>query len=126
MPDRDLEYWDDDGAAFLETLRSWPKSVRVAIGTDLRRVQRSQEPRNWKPLKGFPVAAMEVRHKSGGRVVYSVAFVQVTGKVFVADAFMKDSADGSEMRKSDRRRIEKRLKAYKARCEKQLRERRLH
>ena len=125
MPDRDLEFWDDDGEAFREIVRSWPKDVQVAIGTDLRRVQRREEPRNWKPLKDFPVAAAEVRHKSGARIVYSVAFADVSDKVFVVDAFMKDSAEGSEMRAADRRRIEKRLKAYKARYEKQ-RARKLH
>jgi phage-related protein len=125
MPDRDLEYWDEDGAAFLAVVRGWPASVRKAIGADLRRVQRGEEPRNWKPLTGFPVAAREVRHRGGARVVYSVAFAEVSGKVFIADAFMKDSAEGSEMRASVRRRIETRLRAYKTRYETQ-RSRRLN
>lgn len=117
MPDRDLEFWDDDGDAFREILGGWPKAVRLAIGSDIRRIQRGEEPRNWKPLKSFPVVAGEVRHKGGARVVYSVAYAQISGKVFIADAFMKDSSDGSEMRSADRRRIETRLKAYKARYE---------
>lgn len=113
MADRDLEYWDDDGDGFLETIRGWPKSVRSALGADIRRVQRGEEPRNWKPLKGFAVVAAEVRHRGGARVVYSVAFAAESGKVFIADAFMKDAAEGSEMRPDVRRRIERRLKSYK-------------
>jgi phage-related protein len=114
MPDRDLEYWDDDGSGFLETVRSWPKAVREAIGADIRRVQRGQEPKHWRPLTGFPVAAGEVKHKaSGARVVYSVAYVSLSGKVFIADAFLKDAAEGSEMRPPVRRRIEARLRQYR-------------
>nr|WP_298716385.1 type II toxin-antitoxin system RelE/ParE family toxin [uncultured Steroidobacter sp.] len=119
MPDRELEFWDGDGGAFLETVRSWPNDVRSAIGADLRRVQRGEEPRNFKPLKGFGVAAAEVRHNDGARVVYSVAFASVSGKVFIADAFMKDSGDGSEMRAADRRRITDRLRQYKAKYNQQ-------
>jgi phage-related protein len=131
MPDKDLEFWDDDGDAFLATVRGWPAEVRSAIGADLRRVQRGEEPKNWKPLKGFDVAAREVRHKDGARVVYSVAYSSVSGKVFIADAFMKDSADGSEMRAGDRRRIESRLKQYRAKYSEQKKKakkaaRRLH
>lgn len=114
MPDRDLEFWDEDGEAFKAIVRAWPADVRSAIGADLRRVQRGEEPRNWKNLSGFDVAAAEVRHKNGARVVYSVAFSRDSGKVFIADAFMKDSADGSEMRAADRRRIDSRLKQYRA------------
>lgn len=114
MPERDLEFWDEDGDAFKCIVRSWPADVRSAIGADLRRVQRGEQPRNWKKLTGFDVAAAEVRHKDGARVVYSVAFSRESGKVFIADAFMKDSADGSEMRPADRRRIDGRLKQYRA------------
>jgi len=113
MSDRDLEFWDATGKAFREIVNGWPANVRKAVGDDIRRVQRGDEPRNWKPLTGFAVAAGEVRHKSGARVVYSVAFVKESGKVFIADAFMKDSREKSEMRKDDRERIKARLKRYK-------------
>jgi phage-related protein len=118
MADKDLEFWDDEGAAFRKIVRSWPKAVRSAIGADIRRIQQGKEPRNWKPLQGFAVAAAEVRHKDGARVVYSVAFAQESGQIFIADAFMKDSSDGSEMRKSDRIRIEGRLKRYRLKRQK--------
>lgn len=115
MGDRELEYWDDDGEAFSKIVRAWPQDVRLAIGTDIRRVQQGKEPLNFKPLSGFAVAAAEVRHRSGARVVYSVAYANVSGKVFIADAFMKDSANGSAMRASDRKRIDQRLSRYKSR-----------
>lgn len=125
MPDKDLEFWDEDGKAFSATVREWPKEVRSAIGADLRRIQRGETPRNGKWLHRFCVSCAEVRHRSGGRVVYSVAFADMSGKVFIADAFMKDSSEGSEMRAADRRRIEGRLKVYKAKYERQ-RKSRLH
>lgn len=46
-------------------------------------------------------------------MVYSVAFSEESGKVFIADAFMKDSREGSEMRKADRTRIDGRLKKHR-------------
>jgi phage-related protein len=125
MVDRDLEFWDDTGKAFLSIVRDWPDDVRKAVGADIRRAQRGQEPKNWKPLAGFPVACAEVRHDSGARVVYSVTYVEQSGRVYIADAFMKDSADGSAMRKKDRKRIEGRLKAYKLKYT-QLKRRQMH
>lgn len=115
MEDRELEYWDEDGEAFSKILRSWPQDVRLVIGADLRRVQQGKEPLNFKPLSGFAVAAAEVRHRGGARVVYSVAYANVSGKVFIADAFMKDSANRSAMRAADRKRIDQRLSRYKSR-----------
>jgi phage-related protein len=114
MADKDLEFWDGDGDAFKEIVRQWPEDVRKVIGADIRRVQQGKEPTNWKPLNGFAVTAYEVRHNDGARVVYSVAYASQTGKVYIADAFMKDSGDGSEMRAPDRRRIQKRLSDYRA------------
>lgn len=115
MADRELEYWDVDGNAFLKIVRSWPKKVRAAIGADIRRVQRGMEPKNSRLLKGMPVQAAEIKHNDGGRVVYSVAFAAISGKVFIADAFMKDSAHRSEMRPSVQKRIQGRLKDYQQR-----------
>jgi len=114
MTDRELDFWDGDGRAFRETVKGWPDAVKKAIGGDLRRVQRGEEPLHGKPLKGFAVKAYEVKHRGGARVVYSVAFVEISGRVFIVDAFMKDSRDGNEMRIDDKKRIEDRLKKYRS------------
>lgn len=117
---RPLEFWDGDGEGFRRFMASQPKAVQKFVGDDLRRVQCGEVGLHTKSLSGFPVQAAEVAHRTGVRVVFSVAFAPISGKVFIADSFMKDSREGSTMRKADKERIEARLKQHKTKYQKKV------
>lgn len=110
-----LEFWDED--EFRALTASWPGNVRKKFAAALSQLQRGDQlqPKLRRALKGFDVKLEELKHRAGPRVVYTMAFADVSGCIHVLDAFMKDSGDGNEMRKSDRVRIESRIKHLKAR-----------
>jgi len=109
LQERPLEFWDQ--AEFSRIVREWPDTVRRQFGNDLRIVQLGGHPgSNAKPLKGFAIPLWELKHREGQRIVYCTHYATLSGKIFVLDAFEKDSRDGSTMRTSDKDRIERRAK----------------
>jgi phage-related protein len=120
---RELEFWDDEEWKSLVT--TWPKAVRKSFGARLRTVQNGSQPTTGaKPLGGFAISLWELKHRGGQRVVYTVAYTQISNCVHVLDAFGKDAREGSEMRKSDKKRIEGRVAQLKARMERLVAENR--
>jgi phage-related protein len=116
LDDRPLEFWDLD--EWRETVTPWPEAVKKAIGGNLRILQHGEMPASHcKTLQGFSIPLLELWHRSGQRVVCTVAYTDLVGLVHVLDAFMKDSKEGKKMRKSDAERIEKRAKALKHRMD---------
>jgi phage-related protein len=45
----------------LEIVRQWPAGVRATIGEELRRLQKGEKPRDWKPFLGSNASAFELR-----------------------------------------------------------------
>ena len=73
----------------LEDLRGFPEEARRDAGTDLRLVQRGEEPRDWKPMPsvGKGVREIRVRTRDGAyRVFYAVEDAR---SVYVLHAFQK-------------------------------------
>ena len=116
MAERDLDFWDED--EWREIVGHWPAAVQRGFASRLRTVQLGEFPQSRdKPLKGFAIPLREMWHRDGQRVVYTVEYATLNNRVYVIDAFEKDSGDGKEMRTSDKSRIEARAKAYKAEME---------
>jgi phage-related protein len=49
-------FWCGDS---LDIIRTWSVEVRASIGEDLRRLQKGDKPRNWKPFPGLAVLKHE-------------------------------------------------------------------
>jgi hypothetical protein len=52
-------------------------------------------------------------HRSGPRLIYTVDYAELTNRIYVLDAFEKDSRSGRKMRSDDKARIEKRIATLK-------------
>ena len=73
----------------LEDLRGFPEEAKRDAGTDLRLVQRGEEPRDWKPMPsvGKGVREIRVRTRDGAYRVFYV--VEDARSVYVLHAFQK-------------------------------------
>jgi phage-related protein len=112
LSDKDLEFWDDDEwKAFIE---GWSDYLRTYVGSRLRTAQQGRRAETGvKPLQDFGIALCEIKHRCGARVVYTTEYAELTGCIYVLDAFMKDSREGKKMRTSDKTRIKARVKQIK-------------
>ena len=75
----------------LEDLREFPVDARREAGADLRRVQRGDEPLDWKPFEEVGAGAREIRVRSvdgAFRVLYVAKFEEA---VYVLHCFDKKS-----------------------------------
>jgi phage-related protein len=73
----------------LKKLKSFPESVRVDAGRELRRVQEGHEPRDWKPMSDIGRGVREVRiaERSGAfRIIYVAS---IGDSIYVLHAFQK-------------------------------------
>lgn len=73
----------------LDALRSFPERARRMAGFQLDRVQRGQEPFDWKPMTsiGPGVEEIRVRDENGAfRVIY---LARLSGAVYVLHCFQK-------------------------------------
>ncbi len=73
----------------LKKLKSFPESVRVDAGRELRRVQEGHDPIDWKPMPDVGKGVREIRitERSG---IYRVIYVASIGdSVYVLHAFQK-------------------------------------
>ncbi len=125
-----MEFWDDnEWQTFLE---DWPSELRTYFGSRLRTAQQGRMAESGvKPLQDFGIALFEIKHRSGARVVYTTEYATLAGCIYVLDAFMKDSRDGSKMRTVDKTRIKERVKQIKHQMkpleqEARARQRKLH
>jgi phage-related protein len=71
-----------------KTLREFPKQVRIDFGTELRRVQESLDPVNWKPMPtvGQSVREIRVSYRGQWRMIYIAKFDEA---IYVLHAFHK-------------------------------------
>ena len=73
-----------------EDLRALESDVRLALGTDLRRVQSGLHPRDWKPMASVGAGAVEIRVRVAGayRLLYVAKFAE---GIYVLHVFQKKS-----------------------------------
>ncbi len=91
----------------LESIKSFPYKAKRQVGHELDKVQRGQEPSDWKPMKSVGQGVREIRIKDEQgifRVVYVVKFLDL---VYVLHAFQKKT---EKTAKHDLELAKKRLK----------------
>jgi phage-related protein len=75
-----------------DTLSSWPEEIKSALGFELRKIQRGENPRDSKRLPGIGVGVRELR-EADAHVWYRVAYLPRRGSVvYVLHAFEKHGA----------------------------------
>jgi len=91
----------------LKDIKDFPLKAKRQVGHELDRVQRGQEPSDWKPMKNIGTGVKEIRVKDEDgifRVIYLVKYLDV---VHVLHAFQKKT---QQTYKSDLDLAKKRLK----------------
>lgn len=96
--------WIDDS---LDRLRDFPADAMSDAGYALERIQRGEEPKDWRPMPSVGPGVNEIRVRSGGafRVIYVAKFAEA---IYVLHAFQKKS------RKTDWADIELSRRRYRA------------
>ncbi len=116
MPERHLEFWNED--EWRKITARWLDPIKRGFATRLRVVQLGGQPASRaKPLAGFAIPLWELWHRDGQRVIYTVEYADLTNCVNVLDAFEKDAGKGKKMRISDAARIKARVAALKLRMD---------
>jgi len=101
-----MKYIDFIGSS-LEAIKGFPDRAKRQVGHELDKVQRGQEPSDWKPMKSIGQGVREIRIKDEQgiyRVVYVVKFLDL---VHVLHAFQKKT---EKTAKHDLELAKKRLK----------------
>ncbi len=93
-------YWCGDS---LEIIRQWPIGVKASIGEDLRRLQKGEKPRDWKPFRGLVASAYELRDQEKRGAFRAIYVTIIKGKIVVLHCFKKTT---SKTEKSDVRMAE--------------------
>jgi phage-related protein len=75
----------------LEDLRAFPKAARQSAGYQIDRVQRSEEPHDWKPLKTIGPGVREIRIREDGGAFRIVYLAVLQDAVHVLHCFEKKS-----------------------------------
>ena len=75
----------------LLVLRSFPRSVRVLLGSDLRRLQLGELPVNVKPMKTVGPGARELRARDRNKQYRAIYVANVGNKILVLHCFVKKS-----------------------------------
>ena len=80
----------------LNTVRSFPESVRKLVGQELRFVQTGSMPTDFKPMTTVGAGAYEIRVRAGNqyRVIYVAKFAE---SVYVLHSFIKTSSKTSKL-----------------------------
>ena len=90
----------------LACLKNFPQSARQDAGFQLDKVQRSEEPDDWRPMKTIGNGAREIRiNEKGGQ--FRIVYIVGRDGVYVLHAFQKKT---QQSRKSDIDLARKRLK----------------
>ena len=71
-------------------IQGLPEAARRQLGSELREVQRGDEPRDWKPMRSVGVGAIEIRVRVGSefRLIYVARFPDA---IYVLHVFQKKS-----------------------------------
>ena len=75
----------------LQDLRAFPDGARREIGYQLDRVQRGDEPEDWKPMIGVGAGVREIRVRDEGGAFRAVYVAKFKEAIFVLHCFQKKS-----------------------------------
>jgi len=92
----------------LEVLQGFPKTVRIDLGSDLRRIQIGEVPLDAKPMKTVGRGVRELRARDRNNQYRTMYVVKKGDDIFVLHSFIKKSRTTS---KADIKIAKERLKA---------------
>ena len=92
----------------LEVLQGFPKTVRIDLGSDLRRIQIGEVPLDSKPMKTVGRGVRELRTRDRNNHYRTMYIVKKGDDIFVLHSFIKKSRTTS---KADIKIAKERLKA---------------
>ena len=92
----------------LEVLQRFPKTVRIDLGSDLRRIQIGEVPLDSKPMKTVGRGVRELRARDRNNQYRTMYIVKKGDDIFVLHSFIKKSRTTS---KADIKIAKERLKA---------------
>ncbi len=97
----------------LDDLRDFPESARQRAGRQLHKVQKGEDPYDWKPMSGIGPGVKELRIHAEGqyRVIYVAKFKDA---IYVLHAFQKKT---QKTRQQDIELAKKRYKALQSKRE---------
>jgi phage-related protein len=73
----------------LRAIRAFPDDARRQAGAELRRVQKGEEPKNWKPFATIGPGVREIRVRESGGAFRVVYLATLPDTVYVLHAFQK-------------------------------------
>ncbi len=80
----------------LKDLKDFPEDARSEAGFQLRRVQRGEEPHDWKPISSIGAGVREIRLRQASGAFRVVYVVNVGDRIVVLHAFQKKSQQTSQ------------------------------
>jgi phage-related protein len=72
-------------------VKAFPADARLAAGYQLERVQRGDEPDDWKPMAGVGAGVREIRVREASGAFRIVYLATMQDRVLVLHAFQKKS-----------------------------------
>lgn len=100
---KDIDFLGDS----LDNIRAFSDEAKDDVGYQLDKVQRGQNPDNWKPLKTVGAGVKEIRTKVSDGIYRTVYIVNFEESVYVLHAFQKKT---EKIAKSDITLAKKRFK----------------
>ena len=73
----------------LERLREFPRDVRHDVGRQIDKVQRGQQPDDFKPMPSIGTGVEEIRVRDAAGIFRVIYTARLAGAVYVIHAFQK-------------------------------------
>ena len=80
----------------LSVLKEFPKSVRIDLGSDLRRLQLGEFPLDSKPIKTVGPGVRELRARDRNNQYRTMYVARMSTKIIVLHSFIKKSRNTSK------------------------------
>jgi len=93
----------------LSVLQAFPKSVRIDLGSDLRRLQIGELPKDFKPMKTVGSGVRELRARDSNNQYRTMYVIRMGTKIVVLHSFTKKSRTTP---KADIETAKQRLRAF--------------
>ncbi len=96
-----MAVWEDDKEIVwlgdsLSALQKFPKSIRIDIGSDLRRLQLGEFPLDSKPIKTVGPGVRELRARHRNSQYRTIYVASMSTKIVVLHSFIKKSRTTSK------------------------------
>ena len=75
----------------LDQIRAFPSDARQDVGFQIDKVQRGDDPDNWRPMKIIGVSVREIRIREASGIYRVIYLANIDNTVYVIHAFQKKS-----------------------------------